>query len=161
MNGGGTNGVMGNMGRNMGRGNGFNMGNGLFNVPPEKVGQFKVATVCLEYGKPDPRPGMKYEIRPIEEATNEPAVAEVCRKLGRGELDQRVAQVAAWHLNNDMSWEKLANMRFKYANGMSKPYFTPEEVRAAMRIVTEITVAAEQPKPKAESTLASQNRSNR
>jgi hypothetical protein len=104
---------------------------------------------------------MKYEIRPIEEATNKPAVAEVCRMLGRGELDQRVAQVAAWHLNNDMSWEKLTNMRFKYANGMTKPYFAPEEVRAAMKVVTDITVAAGQPKPKADSALASQNRSNR
>jgi hypothetical protein len=127
------------------------MGGGMFNVAPEKVGQFKVATVCLEHGKPDPRPSMKYEIRPIEEATNRPAVADLCRRLGCGEVNQRVAQVAAWHLNNDMSWEELAKKHYKYANGMTKPYFTPDEIRAAMSVVTTTTVAVHQSKPTIES----------
>ncbi len=149
---GGMGGGMGGMGGGMGGGRG--MGGGMFNVPPEKVGQLKVATVCLEHGKPDPRPSMKYEIRPIEEATNRPAVAELCRKLGSGEVNQRVAQVAAWHLNNDMSWEELAKKHYKYANGMTKPYFTPDEIRAAMTVVTTTTVAVQQSKPNAESASA-------
>jgi len=133
----------------------------MFNVPPEKVGQLKVTTVCLEHGKPDPRPSMKYQIRPIEEATNKPAVGALCRMLGRGELNQRVAQVVAWHLNSDMSWDELAKKQYKYANGMTKPYFTPAEVQAAMRVATAATLAAEQPKPKSESASVSRNRSSR
>lgn len=153
-------GGMGGMGGGMG-----GMGGGMFNVAPEKIAQVKAATVCLEHGKPDPRPSMKYEIKPIEAATDKPAVAEICRMLGSGELDQRVAQVAAWHLNNDMSWEELAKKQYKYANGMTKPYFTREEIQAAMRLVTVATLAVGQPKPKAQpvssSSSGSENRAAR
>ena len=41
-------GGMGGMGGGMG---GMGGGMGMFNVPPEQVGQLKVATVCLEHGK--------------------------------------------------------------------------------------------------------------
>lgn len=160
---GGMSGGMGGMGGGGGMGG---MGGGMFNVAPEKVSQIKSPTVCLEHGKAEPRPGMKYEIRPIEAATDKPVVAEVCRMLGRGEVNQRVAQVAAWHLNNDMSWEELAKKHYKYANGMTKPYFSGEEVQAAMRLVTAATLAVEQAKPKAQpasssSSSGSENRAAR
>lgn len=167
MGGGGMMGGMGGGGMGgMGGGGMGGMGGGMFNVAPEKVAHVKAATVCLEHGKPDPRPSMKYEIKPIEAATDKPAVAEVCRMLGSGEFDQRVAQVAAWHLNNDMSWEELAKKQYKYANGMTKPYFTRGEIQAAMRLVTVATLAVEQPKPKApsgssSSAPGSENRASR
>ena len=54
-----------------GGGGGFG-GGGAFNLAPEKVHKIKVQTVCLEHGKPDPKPTMKYEIRPIDKlAANE------------------------------------------------------------------------------------------
>ena len=54
----GGGGMMGGMG-----GGGMGMGGGMFNVAPEKVGKFKVPTVCLEHGKHDPTPRVTYEIR--------------------------------------------------------------------------------------------------
>ena len=117
---------------------------GMFNVAPEKVGKFKVTTVCLEHGKPEPRPAMKYEIKPIASFTDKAEVHELCRMLGSGRLDQRAAQVAAWHLNNKMSFQELAAKRLRFANGNSRPYFAPQELRAGMQLSVMATRLAEQ-----------------
>ncbi len=107
----------------------------MFNVAPEKVGQIRIATVCLEHGKREPQPSMKYEIKPIEQFTDKKEVHELCRMLGSGLINQRAAQVAAWHLNNNMSWQQLAAKRLRFANGTSRPYFAPQELRAGMQLV--------------------------
>ena len=107
-------------------------GMGMFNVPPEKVGKRKVTTVCLEHGKAEPRAKVPYEIRPIEEFTDRVQVHEICRMVGSG-MNQRVAQAAAWHLANDMSWQELAGKQLRFANGTRAPYFHPREIRAAMQ----------------------------
>jgi hypothetical protein len=150
---------MGGMGMGgMGGMGGFG-GQGMFNVAPEKVGQIKVTTVCLEHGKPEPRPSMKYQIKPIDQATDKLAVHEICASLGRGELNQRVAQIAAWHLNCGMSWDELARKQYKYATGMTRPYFTREEIQAAMQAVSAANLAAEKSKSAApsQSSSVSQN----
>ena len=38
----------------------------LFCIPPEKTGQLRLASVCLDHGHPDPKPTMAYELLPIE-----------------------------------------------------------------------------------------------
>lgn len=130
--GGGNQGMGGGMG-GMGMG-GMGMGMGMFNVPPERVGQFKVATMCLEHGKAEPRAAVPYEIKPIESFTTKPGVRELCEMLGSGNVNQRAAQAAAWHLNNDMTWEQLAAKRLRHANGTSEPYFSAQEIQAAMQL---------------------------
>jgi len=125
-------------------GGGLGMGMGMMNVPPEKVGKLEVTTVCLEHGKPEPRPNMQYEIKPIAEFTDKAEVHELCRMLGTGRIDQRAAQVAAWHLNNGMSWQELAAKQLRRANGVSRPYFTPMEIQAGMQISAVATALAEQ-----------------
>jgi hypothetical protein len=77
---------------------------------------------------------MKYEIRPLESVTVKPGVREVCRLLGTGQLNQRVAQAAIWHLNNDMSWQELAAKQIKPLVGDPYPYFQPNEIAAAMSL---------------------------
>ena len=114
-----------------------------FNVAPEKVGKLELTGVCLEYGKPDPRPRFKYQIKPIRSVTDKPEVAELCAMLGRGEIGQRAAQLAAWHLNNDLSWQKLATMRTKLAVG-TKPTYTRRELKAAKTAAEKATKLAEQ-----------------
>ena len=100
-----------------------------FNVAPEKVGELKLASVCLDHGQPEPRPKMPYEIRPIESVTEKAEVQELCRMLGRGQVSQRAAQAAAWHLNNEMSWEQLAGLRLNIALGrITEPFFSPQEL---------------------------------
>jgi hypothetical protein len=150
-------GGMGGMG--MG-GMGMGGGMGMFNVPPEKVGQLKVPTVCLEHGKGEPRAAIPYEIKPLETVTTQPGVRELCELLGRGQIVQRAAQAAAWHLNNGMSWQELSAKRLRYANGTSQPYFTPQEIQTAMGIASQATrIAEERQQAKPTSTSASANTS--
>jgi hypothetical protein len=139
-------GMMGGMGGGMmggGRG-GMGGGMGMFYVAPEKVGQVKFPGVCLEHGKAEPSAKVPYEVRPIESVTDKPEVWEIGKLLGKGQINQRAAQAATWHLNNDMSWEQLTAKRLKFANGTSQPYFSPQEIRAAMQVTAVATQLAQQ-----------------
>ena len=86
-------------------------GSMMLNVPPESMRRVKLETVCLDHGNPVPRATIKYEIRPVAAAMDKAGVAEVCEMLGRHEISHRAAQLAAWHLSNDMSWRagRIAN----------------------------------------------------
>ncbi len=130
------------MGGGMG---GMSGGMGMFNVPPEKVGNFFVRTVCLEHGKGEPNERIPYEIKPLENVTNKPAVVELCRALGTGQINQRAAQAAAWFLNNDLTWQELAAKRYRHANGTwGESYFSPKEIEAGMQLANvAIRAAAE------------------
>ena len=139
-------GMMNLGGPNFGRPNagGPNMPPGFFfNVAPEKVGKLKLTGICLEYGKPNPRPKVKYQIKPILSVTDKPEVAELCAMLGRGEIDRRSAQLAAWHLNNDVSWQKLASMREKLAVG-TRPTYSQQELKAGKEAAEKATKLAKQ-----------------
>jgi hypothetical protein len=116
----------------------------FLNVAPEKVGKRRVTIVCLEHGKPDPRPAMKYEIKPLAAVTDRPAVYELCRLLGTGKISQRAAQAAAWHLNNDMTWLELAAKVVRHVNGNTEPYFSRQEIQAGMQIGAVASKLAEQ-----------------
>jgi hypothetical protein len=121
----GGGGMMGGMG---------GMGGGMFNIAPEQVGQFRVATVCLEHGKKEPRPNIPYAIRPLDEVTTAPGVRELLAAMSRDDLSQRAAQAAAWHLANNMSWQELAAKRVEHLNGTSEPWFNPQEIQAGMQL---------------------------
>jgi hypothetical protein len=137
-------GGMGGMGGGFGGGG---MGGGFFNVGPEKVGKIKFAAVCLEHGKEDPSPRVAYDIKPIDSYTSDPEVIAVVQMLGRGEIDQRSAQAAAWHLANGMSWDELAaKVGAKHIGGATQPYFTSAQMEMALRITREATRRVEENK---------------
>jgi hypothetical protein len=124
-------------------GGGF--GGGFFNVAPEKVGKIEVTTVCLEHGKLDPNPRMKYTIVPIQQFTDDAEVIELCKMVGRGEIPQNTAQAAAWHLANGLSWQELlAKDRVRLMNGYYEKFFSPREIQLAMRVAQESSRRAEQ-----------------
>ncbi len=123
-----------NQNQGTGGGMGGMMGGGMFNVPPEKIGKFKIPTVCLDHGKAEPRPAIPYTIKPIESYSSKPGVRELCEMLGSGKVSQRAAQAAAWHLNNGMSWEQLAAKRVRHLTGQSQPYFSPAEIQVGMQL---------------------------
>jgi hypothetical protein len=120
-------------------------GMGMFNVAPEKVGKFNVTTVCLEHGKGEPNERIPYEIKPLESVSNKPAVVELCRSLGTGQINQRAAQAAAWFLNNGMTWQELAAKRYKHANGtMGESYFSPEQIQTGIQLAKAALKVAEE-----------------
>lgn len=114
---------------------------GLANIPPEKVGQVKVVTVCLEHDKPGPRHSIPYELKPIESVTDKPGVRQVCAMVASGEISQQAGQAAAWHLNNGMSWDDLTSKQLRHLDGTSKPYFTAGELKAAKQAAAKATQA--------------------
>jgi hypothetical protein len=135
---------------NQGLGGGFGGGGfggggmGMFNVLPEKVGKIEVTTVCLEHDKSAPTARVPYELKPVEQFTDKPAVHELCKMFGAGRVPQRIAQAAAWNLNNGMSWQRLAAKQIRYANGATQPYFSPQEIMLAARVATAATRQAQQ-----------------
>ena len=145
--GGGSQGIGGGMG-GMGGGG---MGGGMFNVAPEVVADFKVPTVCLEHGKDEPKAKIPYEIKPITALTDRADVKELCAMVGSGKINQRAAQVAAWHLNNNMSRQELADKQLRHANGTRSPYFSPQEIQAGMQIAAMAKKLAEENQDETES----------
>jgi hypothetical protein len=115
-----------------GLGGGVGGGGGMFNVAPEKVGELPFTSVCLEHGKPNPKSSMRYELRPLESVASDPEVGELISMLNAGKISQRVAQVLAWQLNNEMSFQELAAKTIRRLDGSSYPYFSPAEIQAAM-----------------------------
>ncbi|TVS10008.1 MAG: hypothetical protein EA424_26005, partial [Planctomycetaceae bacterium] len=127
---------------------GMGGGRGMFNGDTGSVRRIRVPIVCLEHGKTDPNPRVPYEIRPIESFTDNRQVAEVCAMLGRGEVPRNVAQAAAWHLTDNMSWEELAQKnRVQLSNGYTERYFAPQELAGAMQVVVQAGIRAEQNAP--------------
>jgi len=76
-------------------------GAGLWSIPPERVARIRLTGVCLDHGLPTPRPKMPYALRPIDQVAARPEVAAICILLGRGEIDQVTAQLAAWHFHSE------------------------------------------------------------
>jgi hypothetical protein len=145
---GGGGGGFGGGGGGGGGGQNQAMGGGMMNIAPEKVAKLKFSTVCLEHGKKDPRPGIPYEIRPLETVTTQPGVKELLASLGSKGLTQRAAQAAAWHLANGMSWRELANKRIVHINGTSEMWFHPSEIRSGMQVAhIAVRYAAEHASP--------------
>jgi hypothetical protein len=141
--GGGAQSTGGGMGRNAGQGmNGMGgggmgqAGGGAFSIPPERTLVFRVTTVCLEHGKPEPSTRMPYKLCRVDTFSDDPKLAVVLELLGRGELPQKVAQAAAWHIANGLSWEKLAAEKIDHAGGTAdEPYFSAADLLAAHRLV--------------------------
>lgn len=127
-------GSSGGAGIGNGAGGGGGGGGNFFNVAPEKVGELPYAHLCLEHGKPDPRAAMKYEMRPLESIAAQPEIRELAIMLGNKQVNGRVAQIMAWHICNNMSWEELAAKQVKHLGGSSTPYFSTEEMQSAVRL---------------------------
>lgn len=107
---------------------------GVMNVPPGKVLKVKRKSVCLQYGNPEPGPRVAYKIVPLKTVSSDESLSEMLAVLGYDGLDQRVAQIAAWHFANGMSWEQLAGLTVRHFNGSRSPRFSAAEIRAAQQL---------------------------
>ncbi len=130
------------LGRGQGNGNNRGGGNpfpqGIFNIPAGRAIKIKADCVCLEYGKPEPDARMEYELKPLAEVCDKPELAGVLRSLGDEQIDQRVAQAAAWHLTNELTWDKLASLLRREVGAYKEMQFTGSEVAAAKRLVEKL-----------------------
>lgn len=117
--------------------NGFNAinnlpGNAIFSVPSEKTIQIPLKTLCLAYGQPDPQPRMTYRLVPIETVAPEADLRGVVGRFVAGDLDEKTAQAATWHVANGRSWKELADERVGRVGGLpGKPMFSDKQIKAA------------------------------
>ena len=101
-------------------------------IAPGKVHKLKANTVCLEHGKPDPKPRVAYRMIPLETFTTDPIVTQVCQQLGTGQIPQNVAQAIVWHHSNGIPWTKLADLdrvQSRYRGNIK--FFSPEDLVTA------------------------------
>jgi hypothetical protein len=81
---------------------------------------------------------------PADSVVDRPAVVELLKAFGRGDLKHGAAQAAAWHLNNDLSWQQLtAKLQGTKRSFKRPPYFSADEIRTGMAYATEATRLAE------------------
>lgn len=124
---------MGMMGGGMMGGRGM----GMFSVAPEEMVQVPMKSVCLEHGKPDPRPSMTYKLIPLKQQNSDPVLGAMLEQFVAGNVDQKAAQAAAWHLANHMSWQELAAKKIRHVGGVPpEPYFRPQQLAKAQELVT-------------------------
>lgn len=118
---------------------GFQVG-GLMRIPPGKTRKLKATTVCLEHGKPEPNPRIEYRIIRIDQLTDDQRVAQLCAQLALGEIKQKAAQAAAWHLANGLSWTRLAGinrMQSRYLGNVKM--FNKRDLKDAEAFVASVT----------------------
>jgi hypothetical protein len=114
----------------------FFQGGVMFNIPAEKQRDFRVNTLCLAHGKPNPRSAMPYKLVPLQQVTSDPLVASVLREYGQGKFSQASAQAAAWHLTDDLNWEKLAKLEGSMvAVGVYDRLFSKQEIEDAKKLL--------------------------
>jgi hypothetical protein len=122
--------AVGMNGQNNNNNNNNNAFPGLFNIPAERTLKIKLPCVCLEHGKPEPNTRVKYELVPLSTYSADPRLPQALAAIGK-ELDQRSAQLVAWHLVNGKSWTDLAALKIKHLDGFSTPQFTKHELNQA------------------------------
>jgi hypothetical protein len=143
--GGGTGGGQQTGGGGMGGGGGGGGGGGMFSIPPEKTAKINVNTVCLDHGLRDPSSSKPYKIAPAESHIDNPAVIELLKAYGRGELQHGAAQAAAWHLNSNVSWNDLAAKQTGTVRNINRSqYFSADELRAGVAYANEAVRRAEE-----------------
>lgn len=138
---GGMGGGMGGMGGGMG---GMGGGGGFFSIPPEKVVSIPLQSVCLEHGKPEPTVRSEYILVPVEKFNDDPALFEILSLVSSGKVDSQIAQAAAWHLTDKMSWRDLAMDSNRRLGGLApEPVFSTRQLMAAQQLLSIAQARAE------------------
>lgn len=118
-----------------GLGGGSGGGGGFFSIPPEKSVLVPYGSVCLEHGKHEPRPRSNYKLVSIEEYTEDATLQELIKLVGTGKIHPNIAQPAAWHLANDMTWRELAALKYDRVGVPDTPQFSRGQLFRAQALV--------------------------
>jgi hypothetical protein len=132
-----------NGGNQQGQGQGNVFPGGIFNIPAGKAIKIKAEAVCLEFGKPSPDARMKYELKPLDSVCDKPELAAVLTSLGQEQIDQRTAQAAAWHLTDDLSFDKLVGLLRREVGATKEYQFTRDQVASARDFLKKLPVKKE------------------
>jgi hypothetical protein len=114
---------------------GAGQGQQFFSIPAAATVKWPMNSVCLEHGKPAPTSRNTYRVARVEEFSDKPELADLCRQIGAGQLERSVAQAAGWHLGSGMSWEELAQKQQRRVAASSVPYFSRSQIQQAHEVV--------------------------
>lgn len=120
----------------MGGGGGF-FGGKVVTVPANRTVSIKFSSVCLEHGKPEPSPRSRYTVIPVEQISDSPELKELLTMVSNNQVDKQAAQAAAWHITNNMSWDRLAAEANTDRFGGKSPYFSREELLGGQALFAE------------------------
>jgi hypothetical protein len=111
-----------------------------FEVLPARSRVVRVTTVCLEHGKREPSARIAYKMVSLEDCSGDRRVAEVLYAMAKGEISQKVAQAAVWHLSSGRTWGQLGT-EVHAMDGVEPdvPVFSEAELATAQRFVEEST----------------------
>lgn len=120
-------------------------GGGQFSIPPEETAKINANIVCLDHGLRTPNGSSAYTIVPAGAyLEDKPAVVELLKAFGHGDMERGAVQAAAWNLNSGVPWDKLAAKLDGTRRSTNRsPYFTATEIHAGMAYATEATHLAE------------------
>ncbi len=145
--GGGTSGGQQSVGGGLGGGGGGfgGGGGGQFSIPPEETAKIDASVVCLDHGLRAPNGSAAYTIVPASTyLEDKPAVVELLKAFGHGDLEHGAVQAATWNLNSGVSWDKLtAKLDGTRRSANRSPYFSAAEIRAGMAYANEASRLAE------------------
>ncbi len=107
---------------------------GLATIPAGKSIQLRLKSVCLNYGKDEPRSKLNYRLIPVEAHSSDPVLAELLESY-TDRVDQDVMQAAAWHVANGLSWERVRQLPDRRIPGTSATLFSRKQVESARQLV--------------------------
>lgn len=116
---------------------------GFAAIPAKKTIQLQMRTVCLNYGRPEPNPGLPYLLTSVEQFSSDPVLASLLENYSP-RADQKVVQAAAWHLANGLSWEQLAQLPDRRLRGTGARLFSARQVQSAESLLTSLEQRAAQ-----------------
>jgi hypothetical protein len=71
----------------------------------------------------------------LDTFSTDPKLQSLLAALGRGEISQKVAQAATWHVANGLSWEELAAKKIDRLGRPDDAWFSAAELMMAHRSV--------------------------
>ncbi len=107
---------------------------GFATIPPGKMVQFGLKSVCLNYGRPEPMSKMTYRLISVEKYTTDPVLAELLESYSP-RVDQDAMQAAAWHVANGMNWNQISHLPLRSLVATSAKVFQTKDVQAARQLV--------------------------
>jgi hypothetical protein len=109
-------------------------GSKVCTIRPGEAMQLTIAAVCLEQGKPDPRPGMHYRLERLETVTSNRVLISLLENNDARTTGRMPLQAAAWHLADSLSWQQLRSLMVHHAGDGSRPLFTRRHLAAGKKL---------------------------
>jgi hypothetical protein len=107
---------------------------GLATIPAGKSIQLQMKSVCLNYGKDEPRSRLTYRLVPVAAHSSDPLLAELLESYTE-RVDRDVMQAAVWHVANGLSWDQIRQLPDRRIPGVSATLFNRLQVESARKLV--------------------------